>query len=112
MCVLWVAPPYRLPRAVVQLNAGLDLPVCPELVRFVPLKLNRVLKILCALIIAFLALFLFWGARALDIWIMWSLRSGRGCVFLPSLLGVGYLLVNDPTPCMDHHSKFKDLLHC
>lgn len=27
------------------------------------------------------------------------------------LLGIGYLLVNDPTPCIDHHSKFKDILH-
>ena len=112
MCVLWAASPCKLARAAGQLNPGLDLPVCPELARSVPLKLNRVLKILCALIIAFPALFLFLGTRALENWIVWSLRSSRGCVFLPSLLGLGYLLVNDPIPCIDHHSKFKDILHC
>ena len=85
MCVLWVAPPYRLPRAVGQLNPCLELPVCPELATSVLLKLNRVLKILCALIIASPALFLFLGTRALENWITWSLRSSRGCVFLPSL---------------------------
>ena len=66
VCVLWATPPCRLPRAAGQLNPGLELPMCPELARSVLLKLNRVLKILCALIIAFPALFLFLGTRALE----------------------------------------------
>ena len=66
VCVLWAAPPCRLPRAAGQLNPGLELPMCPELSRSVLLKLNRVLKILCAFIIAFPALFLFLGTRALE----------------------------------------------
>ena len=45
---------------------SVELPVCLELARSVLLKLNRVLKILCAPIIAFPALFLFWGTRALE----------------------------------------------
>ena len=81
MCVLWAAAPCRLPRAAGQLNPGLELPMCPELARSVLLKLNRVLKILCALIIAFPALFLFLGPRALENWIMWSLRSSRVVCF-------------------------------
>ena len=66
VCVLRAAAPCRLPRVVGKLSPGLELPMCPELARSVLLKLNRVLKILCALIIAFPALFLFLGTRALE----------------------------------------------
>ena len=66
VCVLWAAPPCRLPRAAEQLNPSFELQMCPELSRSVLLKLNRVLKILCALIIAFPALFLFLGTGALE----------------------------------------------
>ena len=66
VCVLWAAPPCRLPRAAGQLNPSLEIPMCPELARSLLLKLNRVLKILCAFIIAFPALFLFWGTKALE----------------------------------------------
>ena len=66
VCVLRAAAPCRFPRAVGKLSPGLELAMCPELARSVLLKLNRVLKILCALIIAFPALFLFLGTRFLE----------------------------------------------
>ena len=68
MCVLWAAAPCRLPRAAGQLNPGLELPMCPELARSVLLKLNRVLKILCALIIAFPALLSVFGYKGFGKW--------------------------------------------
>ena len=64
--VLWAAPPGKFPRATIQLNPRLEIPMCVELARLAVLKLNRVLQSLCALIIAFLSLFLSLGTRALQ----------------------------------------------